>query len=113
MRIINLTRGTVLAERGAIARSFQDRLKGLLLTKELPWGQALVIRPCNSIHTIGMSYNIDVLFINSRNQVVKMAADVKPYRAIICWHSRYVIELPAGMLAATGTRPGDKLDLQE
>lgn len=110
MRIINVTRGTVLAEQGETARSFWARLKGLLLTETLQGGQGLLIKPCNSIHTIGMSYSIDALFVNSQDIVIKVAANIKPYRAVACTHSAYVIELPAGILAGTGTQIGDKVE---
>lgn len=111
MRIINVTRGTVLAEQGETARSFGARLKGLLMTETLHGGQGLLIKPCNSIHTIGMSYSIDILFVNSRDRVIKVAANIKPYRAVTCMHSAYVVELPAGALARTGTQIGDKVEI--
>lgn len=94
-----------------MARSFWARLKGLLLTEALHGGQGLLIKPCNSIHTIGMSYSIDILFVNSQDRVIKVAANIKPYRAVACKHSAYVIEFPAGTLARTGTQIGDKVEI--
>ena len=78
-------------------------------TKCLPAEEALLIRPCSSIHTIGMKYPIDVLFMAADDRVLKIAASIAPGRAAMAMGSAYVLELPAGTAKRTGTVAGDQL----
>jgi len=113
MQIINLTRDNkVLADKTAVARSFFRRLKGLLGAGQLPQGSALIIRPCSSVHTFGMQYPIDVVFVNDQNIVVKTVEALFPGR--IAWSTgSYAVELPAGTVQRTGTLAGDRLSIVE
>src|SRR5262245_65768707 len=61
-RIVNVTRDVVLAERAELATSWWARAKGLLGRRELPAGEGLVIRPCNSVHCFFMAFTIDVIY---------------------------------------------------
>lgn len=111
MIIENMSHNKILATKAQIANTFFTRLKGLLGTKKLDKGKALVIRPCNSIHTIGMNYDIDVLFVDSSDNVIKVINKMPASRFSLCPKSFYVIELPAGTIEATGTVAGDKISL--
>lgn len=109
MEIVNLTTGQTLAGEARLADSFFTRLRGLLGSKSLPEGAGLVIKPCGSVHTFGMNYAIDVVFAAADNRVLKAVPYLAPGRLAACAGSRYVIELPAGTAAKTGTVPGDML----
>lgn len=111
MRIINSTNKLILADKASLADSFFARLKGLLGTKQMLSGEGLVIKPCNSVHTFGMNYAIDVVFIAADHRVVKTVPDLAPGKLAACGSSSYVVELPAGTLAGTGTVVGDYLEL--
>ncbi|MBP2656042.1 MAG: hypothetical protein H6Q73_3611 [Firmicutes bacterium] len=100
-----------MVESGRIADSFFSRFKGLLFTKSLPRGAGLIIKPCKSIHTIGMAYTIDVLFISADNNIIKAVPEMRACRVTACMGSDYVLELGAGTLVRTGTQVGDKLEL--
>lgn len=113
MRIANITRQQVLGDTIKQAVSFFSRLVGLLATVSLPAGAGLVIKPCNSVHTVGMRYPIDVVFVNKSDKVVGLAADLKPGRWALRKGADYVIELPAGMIAVTCTQIGDQLELHD
>lgn len=112
MRITNLTQNSLLANDARLADTFFSRLKGLLGTRRMLAGEGLVIRPCNSVHTFGMNYAIDVVFADAGHCVVKTVARLEPGRAVMCWDGRYAVELPAGTLAMTGTVIGDCLELR-
>ncbi|RJO65048.1 MAG: DUF192 domain-containing protein [Candidatus Omnitrophota bacterium] len=108
MALVNSSRNTVLAENVIIADSLFSRMKGLLGREKLGPNEALMLKPCNAIHTFFMRFSIDCLFMDENNRIVKSIADFAP------WHisrpyfkSRFVIELPAGTIAATNTREGD------
>ena len=110
VRLVNRTRGAVLAERIEHAVAITERLRGLLGRSELPAGNALAIAPCAAIHAFFMKFAVDAVFLDRRGHVVRALAELPPWRATR-FHRRaaQVVELPAGTLARTGTREGDQL----
>ncbi len=113
MRIINKIKGTVLAEDVIIANTIFKRAKGLLGKKEFKKGQALILKPSNSIHTFFMNFPIDVLFVDKDNRVLKALSSVKPFRLTsIYFQASFVIELPSGTIQSTLTCKGDTLLLE-
>lgn len=112
MRLINQTKNTVLAEDVFIAKTAFTRIKGLLGRKNFTLGQALILDPCNSIHTFFMCFSIDVLFVDKNCKVVQALRDLCPNRiSRIYRSSSKVIELPAGTLKLTNTQAQDQLQL--
>lgn len=109
MRVLNVTNNIILARDLRVANTFLSRLKGLLGTSSLPEGQGLLISPCDSIHMFGMRYPIDVVFVTGEFQVIKVLHCFPPGKVASCPGSAHVLELPAGILASTGTSPGDFL----
>lgn len=112
MQLINITNGVVLADIVQVASNFKARLKGLIGRTGLKNDEALIIQPCNSVHTCFMSFPIDVIFLNSEFCILRAMENMKPYRfSPIVAGSRMVVELPAGRLAVTLTGVGDQLKL--
>jgi uncharacterized protein len=112
VRVVNVTRAALLAERAGLADSFFSRARGLLGRTALAAGDGLVLRPCNAVHTVGMAFSIDVVHLDDRWRVLRVVADLRPWRVgPLVRGSRLVIELPAGTAAATGTRAGDRVEL--
>jgi uncharacterized protein len=114
IRIFNQTRGRVLAGQAELARSFWSRGRGLMGRPSLPDGYALVIFPEWSIHTMFMRIPIDVLFVDRADVVVGLRDAMPPwclYAGVSPTRGRYIVELPAGVIAATGTQVGDQLAL--
>ncbi len=73
-------------------------------------GEAMVIKPCNAIHTFFMRFPIDVLFVDKHNKVVKAISNLPAFRLTsICFASQFVVELPSGTIKATHTVSGDQL----
>jgi uncharacterized membrane protein (UPF0127 family) len=113
VRIQNVTRGSVLADRASRADSFWSRLKGLLGPSSLEPGDGLVLEPATSVHMIGMRFAIDVLHLDRYGEVVRVVPALKPGRlGPYVWRSRTVVELPAGVAASTDTRVGDRLVIE-
>lgn len=113
VRVVNLDRGSVLAERAEVAESFVARGVGLIGRRDWVRADGLVIRPCSSIHCFFMSLPIDVVFVDGDDAVLRTAPQVKPWRVgPIVPRSRYVVELPVGTLARTNTQPSDRLALE-
>lgn len=110
-RVVNQTKGTVVAERVGHARSFWRRFRGLMLQSSLEADAGLFIEPSNSIHTAFMRFPIDVVFVDKGHKVVKVAT-VKPWRASLSkGHS--VLELPAGRAGQSNVEAGDVLTFEQ
>ena len=108
--IRNATRGTVLATDEVWATSAADRMRGLLERDGLEEGEALVISPCTSVHMFGMSFPLDVVFVKKDGTVVRAISNLRPNRATrIYFTAKHTIELPVGVIAASGTEKGDRL----
>ncbi len=103
-----------MAQEATLADRLWQRVKGLLGKKVLRPGCGLVLKPCNSIHTYFMRFPIDVLFVDKANRVIKTLPGLKPYRLTALYFNAYfVIELPVGLIKASGTSEGDILRLEE
>lgn len=110
--IANVTRQNVLASTARFADSYFSRLLGLLISPALPDKSGLVLQPCSSIHTLGMRFAIDALYIDHNNRVLHAIQSMKPWRiGPIDPYAAYVIELPAGVIAQTQTHIGDHIQL--
>jgi len=113
MRLINQTKNTVLAEDVALADTPLKRIQGLLGKRDFPAGQALIIKPCNAIHTLFMRFPIDVLFVGRNYQVRQTLASLKPFRlSKIYFQAKLAIELPSGTIKGSLTSIGDLLSLE-
>jgi uncharacterized protein len=106
----NITRQTTLVTSGRVAKNPWTRLRGLLGVRHLPLGDGLLITPCNSIHTHFMSIPLDILYVNRYDEIVDMESAVRPWRMSRPRKvARYVLELPTGVIAHTGSMVGDTL----
>ncbi len=112
MKIINQTKNTILAEDVIMADTPLKRIKGLLGRKEFKKGQAIILRPCNSIHTFFMRFPIDVLFVNREFKVIGLKSCVKPWRiSPIYWRAKFAVELPCGVILEFRTSLDDEISL--
>lgn len=112
MKAIDLTSGKELAQRLAVADTFFARLKGLLGKQEFPPGEGLWIKPCNSVHTFGMTFPIDIAFLDRDMHVVALAKRLQPNRVSpLCPKAFSVLELPAGTLDAAVAVLGDRIEI--
>jgi uncharacterized membrane protein (UPF0127 family) len=101
--------GHVACERCVVADAALARMKGLLGRKELPAGEGILIRPCNSIHMFFMRFPIDAIFLDRAGKVVKVAENVKLWRMAWARRAHAVIEIAAGEAARRKVTAGDEL----
>ena len=110
-KLLNKTRGgVVLLSQIELADNFWRRAIGLLGRSPLPDGVGLWIRPCGSVHTFGMRFALDLIFLDKADRVVRVARDVRPWHAM--WggvKADSVIELRAGQLSSLSVEVGDHL----
>jgi uncharacterized membrane protein (UPF0127 family) len=101
--------GEVLASL-EVAGSRRARSRGLLGRDGVEG--ALLLRPCRSVHTVGMRFPIDVAFCDDELQVLRVVTMPRHRLSRLVWRSRAVIEAEAGAFARWGLRPGDKLEVK-
>lgn len=111
--ILKVTKGDQLvAEKVGLADSFSLRLLGLMFSKDLGERNGLLIEPCNSIHTFFMNYDLDVIFLNKENKVVKVFRNLRPWRMTrMYFTASKVLEMMGGSLNVE-LSPGDQLDIE-
>ncbi len=112
MKATNTTRNIEIADKLAIADSMFSRMKGLLGKDSLQKGEALLIKPCMGIHTFGMRFPIDVIFLDKQNKVVALKKNVPPNRmSAIHFSAASVMELSAGVLDDCDITTGDQINI--
>lgn len=111
LQVLNVTRQTVLADSLEVADSSKKRRKGLLGRKGLSPGGGLWIQPCESVHTFGMQFSIDLVYLDRTLRIRKVQSNVRPWRISTCLSARSIIELPSGVIRDTQSRAGDRLEI--
>jgi uncharacterized membrane protein (UPF0127 family) len=101
--------GTIVCERCTVADNPLRRMKGLLGRDGLESGEGLLLRPASAVHTYFMRFPIDVVFLDADGVVVRVAADVRPWRAARYGGASDVLELAAGTSGRVGVREGVRL----
>lgn len=114
LAVKNITRGGMLVEHVQVARTYWERLIGLMGRKTMARDEGLIINPCSSVHTHWMRFPIDVVYVNQEDVVVGIDQNLLPWRLGRFYKgARYVIELNGGVAAAAGLQVGDSLRLVE
>ena len=114
VRVLNTTKGTMLGKRIDVADSSVSRMVGLLGKSGLAPATGLLIMPSQAVHSIGMRFPIDVLFLDRNWKVVHAHPSMVPYRITgFHWKARCVLELPVGAIAESCTSVGDELQIED
>jgi uncharacterized membrane protein (UPF0127 family) len=112
--IYNKTRETFVATEATVADSYLRRLVGLL-GKTKRWaqlGRGLWIVPSRGVHTIGMMFPIDLIFLSKEKEVVHVEEHLRPFRiSAVSLKATSVLELPAHTVFRTGTQVGDRMEI--
>lgn len=85
------------------------RLRGLLGRLRLGSDEGLWLAPSSGIHTFGMMFPIDVIYLDSAHRVVHLIENLGPFRISLRWNAASVLELPVGSIYSSGTQVGDTL----
>jgi uncharacterized protein len=102
--------GDVLAT-AEVATTRRARRRGLLGRDAVDG--ALVLRPCRSVHTIGMRFAVDVAFCD-RSGVVLRTCTLRPWRVSrLVPRAAMVIEAGAGAFERWGLCRGDTIEVKE
>jgi uncharacterized protein len=101
--------GSIVCERCVLGDTALTRMKGLLGRRELPSDEGILLKPASSVHMAFMRFAIDAVFLDRELRVVKVAADLKPWRMAGSRGAKSVLEIPAGEAARRGLSVGDRL----
>lgn len=113
LRAHNRTRNATLVTAGVIADSWWTRVRGLLGHAPLQPGEGLLLRGEKAIHTVGMSFAIDVLFLDHAGRIVHLIPAMPPLRfSPFIARAAEVLELPADTIAHTHSAWGDQIELE-
>jgi uncharacterized membrane protein (UPF0127 family) len=85
-----------------IASSWRQRLVGLAWRRSVPPGTGLLLPHCRSVHTFGMRFALDLVWLDAAGQVVRVDRAVPPRRVRSCRAADSVVEWPAAALRADG-----------
>jgi uncharacterized membrane protein (UPF0127 family) len=105
--------GRVVCPALSVADTPMSRMKGLLGRRSLATGEGLLLRPAGSIHTAFMRFPIDAVFLDANLRVLRVEANLRPWRIAAQRGARAVVELPAGTAEGMGLAVGLTLELAE
>jgi uncharacterized membrane protein (UPF0127 family) len=103
----------LLVEHAWRADTALTRARGLLGRPPLQTGQGLVITPCSSIHTFGMQYDLDIVFLDFADRIVKLVCHLGKWRMAMSARARWTLELRAGEAARLNLKLGDELNWRQ
>jgi len=112
--ITRLRDGEVVASPARLANTFGSRLRGLLGRTGLAPREGLLISPCRDVHTCGMRFSIDLVFLDKELKIVRMIPKTRPWRFYRggrqCQH---VLEVASGTINRLRLVAGDQFELNE
>ena len=111
MKLVCTRTQRVIADDVEVARTREERNKGLLGRASLAASAALVLEPCFSVHTAFMQFPIDVVFVARDGRAIKIVERLQPWRLAASLKARSVIELPSGAVERLGIQVGDSMSL--
>ena len=82
--------------RIVVADSRRSRLLGLALRRRPPPGAGLLLPRCRSVHTFGMRFALDLVWLDRDWRLLAVDTDVPPWRVRSRSGAAAVLEVPAG-----------------
>jgi uncharacterized membrane protein (UPF0127 family) len=89
-----------------VADGFRSRLLGLAGLRWEQAGAGLLIPSCASVHTFGMRFRLDLVFLDRCGEPLAVHRAVPPLRLVWCRGASAVVEIPVpqgGESAGAGT----------
>lgn len=110
--LYNETKKIMVVDNLKIAKTFKERLLGLMFRKRLGASEGLMLLGCNAIHTCFMRFAIDVVFMDIDHKVICIKEKIKPWRQSGFVRKAYIaLELPEGTVDRKNISIGDILIL--
>ncbi len=109
LEVFALQNAAPIACRVSVAKTWHARLRGLLGKRSIASDEGLLITPCNSVHSFGLGFAIDVIFLDTCNVVTKCTTLAPGSCAFGPRRAQSVLELQAGRVAQFRITVGDRL----
>lgn len=110
--IVSFPEKKITFARVKYARSFFDRLIGLIRYRKPPLF-IMVFEHCKMIHTFGMAYPIDVVFLTKDGVVVHIGTVQRNDISSYVRNGYYCLEAPARFIGPLSLRVGDVIQIQK
>jgi uncharacterized protein len=115
-RLRRLPRARMLGREVLVARGLRARLLGLALLHRERAGPGLLIPRCSSVHTMGMRFAVDLVFLDDHGLSLREVRGVRPFRFVACPGAAAVLEIPAytrgrARVGATQPKEGEDMSL--
>ena len=108
--VFNKTEESFLGLNVASANTSLMRLRGLLGTLKLKSGEGMWVVPSQGVHTIGLLFPVDVIYLDAENRVLDLVEHLRPFSiARLRLHCASVLELPPHTIYRSHTGVGDEL----
>jgi uncharacterized membrane protein (UPF0127 family) len=95
-----------------VANTMCSRLLGLLGRPPLTSHQAMLLRRCSLVHTFGMRYSLDLVFMRRDGRVLDVVNALRPNRICGHWRAHCVLKLAPGVALLSGIEPGMRLPIE-
>ncbi len=110
MKAYNSINSNKLSDDVVLADRLLKRMIGLLGKRKLE-GESLWILPCMGVHTFGMRFPIDVVFLDRHNRIIALKKNLPPNRLTPLYPgAKSALELPSGIIDSTNTTVGDMIE---
>ena len=108
--VFNRTRESFLGLRVTVADTLPMRLKGLLGRIRLKPDDGIWLIPSRGIHTIGMLFAIDLVYLDAENRVIHLIENLGPFRiSPLRIRCDSILELSSRTIYSSNTRVGDEI----
>jgi len=97
----------IVTLNGLQTETLKERLGGLLVKNKLAEKEGLWLTSCSAIHTCGMKYSLDLIYVDRHDRICGISANIKPWRMSLCLKATATIEVIAGSISQFGIREGD------
>ncbi len=106
----NITKQSFISLGVTVADTPLTRLRGLLGKVRMRSDEAMWVVPSHGVHTIGLLFPIDLIYLDEQLRVVHLVESLGPLRiAPLRWQCASVLELPPKSIFGSGTEVGDQL----
>jgi uncharacterized protein len=108
--VYNQTRECFLSLGVTPADTIMARLKGLIGKLKLKLDEGLWVVPSQGVHTLGVLFPLDLIYLNESHQVIHVIEHFPKFRiAPLRIKAASVLELPTHTIYSSQTQPGDQL----
>lgn len=94
-----------------VSESAPERMRGLLGRPMLGPAQGMLLDSCRLIHTFGMRYRLDLVYLNRQGLVLKVTEALAARRIDGHWRAHSVLEMAGGEARRCGIAAGVQLPL--